>query len=425
MERPSYLNQYRFDWDLFGVVIGGQSALDSKFFIGQMMTLEGAQEFLKSYGMDPGEPVASAELFGNFQEALQFIRRYFLKDGNPEGLDLKIPQSIIMISEPTELFLMANGKNAYSENERLWAEVVLKVMHTILHADKDLRSNYFSIIQTQIFDKFYKHLSRNEEDQLFLGPPSVKEGGIPLVDFATKSKKGRDSVIIKLLHKAENVAEELFDRIGVRFVTVKSLDTLRVINYLVRHNIIIPHNIKPSRSFNTLFDLNQFRMKYLNLLKDSIRTKLSEEEFVAKLEEELLKCRFEDIQNPQNPLSLKNYRSIQFTCRQLIKYKNPFIGQFSQLRKMAKKELERLGPGEAGQDTSSDTGLATSILSLDTSLISRDIRFFYPFEVQIVDEQAEISNSVGEAGHAEYKKQQVQFAAKRLFSRLLSPPQKS
>ena len=44
---------------------------------------------------------------------------------------------------------------------------------------------------------------------------------IPLVSFETKSKKTRESIIIKLLHKQENVAEELFDRIGVRFTKEK------------------------------------------------------------------------------------------------------------------------------------------------------------------------------------------------------------
>ena len=75
MDRPTYLSKYLFDWELLDVVIGGRSALDSKFFVGQMYNIEQVNSFLKGYGLDAADPVSRAELFGNFQEALQFIKR--------------------------------------------------------------------------------------------------------------------------------------------------------------------------------------------------------------------------------------------------------------------------------------------------------------------------------------------------------------
>ena len=71
-----------------------------------------------------------------------------------------------MVTDVGELF----DKISSSENdvESLWAEVVLKVMHTILHIDKDLRTKYFSTIQTQILDNYYRFIHR-ENGQLFLG----------------------------------------------------------------------------------------------------------------------------------------------------------------------------------------------------------------------------------------------------------------
>ena len=36
MERPSYLSKYLFDWDLIEVMLDGRSAIDSKFFVGQV-----------------------------------------------------------------------------------------------------------------------------------------------------------------------------------------------------------------------------------------------------------------------------------------------------------------------------------------------------------------------------------------------------
>ena len=72
MERPSYLQKYLFDWEILDVVIGGKSALDTKNFLGPMSSIEQVNHFLKGYGLDPANHVNKAELFGNFQEALQF-----------------------------------------------------------------------------------------------------------------------------------------------------------------------------------------------------------------------------------------------------------------------------------------------------------------------------------------------------------------
>lgn len=406
MERPSYLNKYLFDWEILDVVIGGKSALDTKNFLGPMSDIEHVNEFLKGYGLDPSDHVTKAELFGNFQEALQFIRRYFLKEGNPDGLDLKLPNSLLMISDISQLFLMATDVNPNKKEDKLWAEIVLKVMHTIVHADKDLRSNYFNIVQTQIFDRFYKYIFRGNDDKLYLGIKGT-ENVIALVDFETKSKKTRESVIIKLLHKAENVAEELFDRIGVRFVTESRFDTLRVIRFLLEKNIVIPHNNKPSRAINTMINLDQFKESHQKVLKTALRKKMTEEEFLHAMEQEVRRCSLIGEMSEKNRFTSKSYQSIQFTCRHLIEYKNPFLQEFNELRRLAKNY------------NSDENELAKRVLSMDIALVARDIRFFYPYEVQIVDKIASVENSQGDASHQEYKRSQVQSAMKRLFKSMI------
>ncbi|MBT3583858.1 MAG: TIGR04552 family protein [Halobacteriovoraceae bacterium] len=407
MSRPDYLTKYLFDWELLDVVLGGQSSLDSKFFISQIFNENQVSDFLKGYGLDPGDPIGRAELFGNFQEALQFIKRYFLKEGNPDGLDLKIPSSIFMITDIGDLFLMATGNLIEcSDEDTLWAEIILKVMHTILHVDKDLRSNYFSVTQTQILDRYYKFIHRDGDKNLYLGAKGSDEA-IPLIDFETKSKKSRESVIIKLLHKAENVAEELFDRIGIRLITNSRFDTLRVIKFLIENHIVIPHNLKPSRSSNTLINLEVFKEKHNDLIKMSLRNNLKEKRFLQAMERELIDCFPQVEENEENKHSLSSYRSIQFTCRQLIKYKNPFLQDFNDVRRVAKAEND-------------ENQLAKKVLALDVSLISRDIRFFYPYEIQIVDQEAHAINTKGEASHGEYKKAQVRSAMRRVFGTLIS-----
>ncbi len=406
MERPSYLHKYMFDWEMLDVVISGQSALDTKNFLGPMHSIEQVQQFLKGYGLDPFDNVTKAELFGTFQEALQFIKRYFLKEFNPDGLDLKFPNSILMVSDILNLFLMATEDAPSKKEDRYWAEIILKVMHTIIHADKDLRTNYFKIVQMQIFDRFYRYTFRDENEKLFFGIKGT-EDVIPLIDFEAKAKKTRDSVIIKLLHKAENVAEELFDRIGVRFITHNRLDMLRIVRFLTEKNIVIPHNNKPSRAMNSMIDLNKFKEAHQRVLRMAFRNNLSEERFISALERELAECKVPDVKKDHNKFSSKSYQSVQFTCRHLIEYKNPFLHEFNDLRKLAKN----YNPEE--------NELARKILSMDISPVARDIRFFYPYEIQVMDQDAFKENSEGDASHQEYKNLQVQSAMKRLFKTMI------
>lgn len=66
-----------------------------------------------------------------------------------------------------------------------------------------------------------------------------------------------------------------------------------------------------------------------------------------------------------------------------------------------------------------DNPLAQKILSLDTSPIARDVRFFYPFEVQITDYESFLKNTQGEASHQEYKRAQLRSAMKRIFKPII------
>ena len=399
-ERPSYLSDYGFNWETFDVVCSGKSSLDAKNYLTELHDKNQVANFLYGYGFDIEDPVESAELFGIFQEAIQFIKRYFLKEGNPEGLDLRIPNYLFTITNISDLFLAATGHSniKLKVEEQLWAGVVLKVMHTLLHTDKDLRYRYYSTIQQQIFDRFYKFIHRDESNQLFL--KNETGTSIPLVDFQTKAKKTRDSIVIKLLHKQENVAEELFDRIGVRIITQNKLDALRVIKFLHRNHVIMINNIKPSRSQNTLVDLGLLRKKIYTLYKDAIRKQMSEHDFYAGLNSLVDECS-PSKSSHENQHSFEEYKAIHFTGRQLIKYRNPFMASFNEVRKQALKDKQN--------------PLSQSLLGLDTSPISRDIRFFYPFEVQITDQESHLKNTQGEASHVEYKKSQLKSAMKRIF----------
>ncbi len=407
MNRPDFFESYKFNWETFEIMAGGKSSLDAKNYLSHFDGPEAAYDFLMGYGFDVQDPVQKAELFGIYQEAIQFIKRYFLKEGSTQGLDVSMPNRFYTILDVQELLLIAtNTKEGEKSSieEMIWAGIILKVMHTILHADKDLRYRYFSTIQTQIFDRFYKFIQRDSNDNLYLGTSDDKSP-IPLVEFETKAKKTRESIIIKLLHKQENVAEELFDRIGVRFVTKTKIDSLRVLKFLYQNYITIVNNIKPSRSQNSLVEMEKFKQGYFEILKESLKSDIDEASFSQKLEDLAEDCSVYKKNAGDNLHSSSEYKAIHFTCRQLIKYRNPFLKEFNEVKRSAKEQA--------------DSELAKKILSLDTSSIARDVRFFYPYEVQITDIKSHLKNTEGEASHLEYKKSQLKSAMLRLFRPLI------
>jgi len=405
--QSNFFEQYHFSWEILDVFLEGNSALDIYSFMGQLRGEENVASFLSGYGFNLDNPVLRAELFGTYQEALQFIKRYFLKEGNIDGLDLAMPPEFNLITDVNQLFLLATREHTEVDKIEisLWAGVVLKVMHTFLHADKDLRHRYFSAIQTQIFDRFYKIINRDNNNNLFLGDEH-SHYKVPLKEFVTKSKKSRESIIIKLLHKKENVAEELFDRIGMRIITHTKFDCMRVIKFLTDHFILVPHNIKPSRCINTLFDIKKLETSLKALYKTAKKESWDEARY---LKEANIVCENSAPENSgqkmDNQHSFKGYKAIHFTSRQLIRYTNPFMREFNKVKKWAKEN----GENEA----------SSMILKLDTSTISRDLMFFYPFEVQITNYESYIQNTEGEASHKEYKSQQVKTAIRRLFLPLL------
>ena len=406
MSRPEYLDSYNFNWETLDIMASGTSSLDAKNYLSNFKTKKEALAFLEGYGYDLSDPIQNAEMFGNFQESLQFIRKYFLKEGNPDdGLDLSIPSVFYTITDISELLLIAtrSSLSTTDEEDALWASMIMKVMHTILHLDKDLRYRYFTAIQTQIFDRFYKYIQR-EEEQLYLGIESDKTK-IPLIEFETKSKKSRESIIIKLLHKKENVAEELFDRIGIRCVTRDKIDCLRVLKFLSEHYIIMVNNIKPSRSQNSLVDLVKLKKDYMNICKEAMKDGLTQEVFHKRLEEYADKSLHEVSNYKNNQHTSSNYKAIHFTCRQLIKYQNPFYHNFNRVRTFAKKNDPK-------------NEVTRRLLNLDATNIANEIRFFYPYEVQITDYESHMKNTEGEASHQEYKRSQITSARNRLFQNL-------
>jgi uncharacterized protein (TIGR04562 family) len=400
-------SRYELRWDVLDVIISGKSSIDAPTGF-QIQNIAEADRFIHSYGYDWENPIEKAELLGNYHEALNFVRKNFLQPENPDGLKIEIPRKILELTDIRELLMMASSHYPGQTNDnagqilRNWACSLLKVMHTIAHIDKDLRASYFSDIQTQIFDRYYKLIHRDHEERLYLGEREDDPHRVDLVAFVTKPKKSRDSTILKLLHKPENVAEDIFDRVGVRFIAETPLGSLRVVKYLKDRMIIMPPNIKPSRSRNTLIDLDDFRYRMETTLGRGDRGEIGEAEMIRELEAAAHPPRV----NPENPHSSEFYRAIQFTCRQLIKLQNPLFSDIKDLKTLAK----------AG---SLDTEALKIAERIDLKHLQKEIRFFYPYEVQIVDKMSAEENEKGRSAHSEYKRAQLQTALRRVMGSLV------
>lgn len=400
------LKRYDFDWEVLDVIIGGRSAIDSGKGL-NIRSPEDAQRFMECYGYDADNSIEKAALFGNFQEAMSFIRRFFLVPENPDGLMLEIPRKIAELTDISQLLMTASPSAAGPTQTltSLWACAIIKIMHTISHIDKDLRTNYFTDIQKQILDRFYKFVSTDENGQLFLGKDPRDPDRIDLVSFDSKPKKSRDSVILKLLHKPENVAEDIFDRVGLRFVTRNRFDAIRVVKFLKDRWVIMPANIKPSRSRNTLIDPKAFEAEVQKLLREVEEGKLSAGDLNQRLVDF---CEGSEVTpgEKDNPHSSSHYTAVQFTCRQLVKILNPLYDDIKAIKVSSK-------------GTNMPEELSKIVERLDLRNIQKEIRFFYPYEIQVLDEASHKESLAGRSSHSNYKKSQVQAAMRRVMGELM------
>src|SRR3990167_5569619 len=245
-ERKEWLfHRYRLPWETMNTIIGGTSPIDmDRLFI---TTEESAERFLTNYGYKFSSPAERFELKKLYLRALAFIKEMFLVSER----ELKIPAQFEDLEDLRSLLLWVSDEKR--SDERTWACAISRVMHTMAHTENSLNEEYFPQIRKQIIDRFQKHIFVDTNGKLYLGEGVER---IPLIRWEVKEEKPFDSIVLKLLHKAENVAEDIFDRVGFRVVTETKMDTLLSIKYFRSHHIIMFANIKPTRSRNTLLDLD-------------------------------------------------------------------------------------------------------------------------------------------------------------------------
>ncbi|MBY0554992.1 TIGR04552 family protein [bacterium] len=357
---------YFFDESSLSVVAGGASALDRKAL--NIHGLDEAESFLRSYGYNINNPQDLERLWYFHRRALVLMSEKLLINLDKMPNELKTKAALGDIRN-----VLIYASQSENSNLQRWACAILRCMHVFVHAETDLFSSFSEEIQKQILTPF-EH-SVKQEDRLQLRS-FQKEGhpGIDLVDFQTKPFKHSSSTVIKLLAKPDALAVKVFDKVGIRFVTKSIFDSFQVIRFLVEENLISYPQIMPDQSSNNMYPVEEFLA-----VCEKLRSKHKEDhKHSSDKIDRLLMKKIHDNQGAflglfrkDNPYSSQDFKYIKFICRQLIKIE-------------------------------SKTG-------------GKPFSFFYPFEVQIMNDSAYKKIQSGESEHSAYKNRQVKAAVKRLF----------
>jgi len=358
--------QWNFDYDVsvLKTMVGGDSSLDSpRLFV---ENFEDAYAFLKSYGFDLHDPKQEKRTWYYHMRALAFLREKILEKNE------EIPQ---IISDPKKLkdirnLLVWASQKTPSDLSR-WSCAVLRVAHVFVHSENDLFSFYAEEVQKQILSPIQDCVA-HESNRTFLRHPFSSDE-IQLKVFEVKPFKTSSSEVLKMLAKPEVVALKVLDKIGVRFVTETLFDAFQVALFLADRHLVNFAHVIPDQSSNNLYPLPLFleTLKELCDLQDQGNPVDFETMNKRLLDRWSQRESNDGLIRKENTFSDSEYRFIKFICRKLITVKRPNSDEL--------------------------------------------FSFFYPFEVQIMDEASHLRNQSGASSHSRYKERQRKAARLRLF----------
>lgn len=388
---------YEFPWPILRVVLEGLSILDVPRL--DIRSMEEATKFVHVYGFDPNDPEDLEHIWEVFDEAILFVEKSLADAHFP-----KVPEHLrsrSSINDIRRILLIASGEAGGPD--QMWACGILRVMHVLIHLHHDPRLKYFDQVQTQVLGRLDNHLYVDGADGATYLGSKQEAGAIKLLFFKKKDRKDREREIVKLLHKADNLVEEIYDRIGFRLVTETKFDAIRAVKLLLQKNIISLPNVRPGRSRNRLVDVNRLQTEIDRVLaflqKHPEPDPVEYERLLRRLERRIGYRRLG--RSLINPHTSEYYRAIQFTCRELIKVRNPMHQTYTQL----KAGLENLHGG-------------TQILNESFTRLPKPYDYvFFPYEIQIMDVKAYADSIFGRSSHEDYRRKQVEAARNRVFGR--------
>lgn len=362
-------------WETLDSLILGRSSIDLTSM--PTRTREEAYDLLYNYGYDINHPADKAELSALQHEAVSFINNRLLSPtinwsalGEPEAPAGSIPPHLLENADVVDLIMAASlGR----EPDCWWACAILKVAHTLSHIHNKPAHKYCEEASDMIVSRFHRILTPQPDGTYLL----KGNGGLTLTldGFETKYQKARESMLVKLLCKKENIAEDVWDLVGVRLITETPAEAILAIDILRQQKVIIFPNVIPSRSRNTLIDYDDFKIQYEKRLSDK-RTGIAHFDSVADLFRALPTKPANTDDFKDNTSSSPHYRSIHITCRHLLRVKMP--------------------------GTQEET------------------RLTFPYEIQLMDRENYRQSQEGHSAHTMYKLKQLALARRRTLGLLLA-----
>jgi uncharacterized protein (TIGR04562 family) len=369
------------------VILGGGSPIDLDSL--RIHSPGEAWNFALNYGYDLGVPVQRAAVMRVYEDAVDFLEAVVL-----EGTKLHVPFEVRDLQDPLDLLIWASDRPRNIRGR--WSCAILRVMHTLFHVDHNVNLRFLPEIQRQVFSRYDQYVVCEEGHWCLRGAYEV-----PLVAVERKENKDRVSMLLKMLHKPENVAETIYDQIGIRFVAEDQLGVLMVIRFLLDHHVLMPTHIKPSRSRNLMIDMEALAAWSEAMPPYFCIQDLGPEERKSLSRTLALKSPGKD----QNPFSSKDYSAIQFTARTLVRLPSP-----------ATRALETL---QERLQTMGDTELSDLVRIPELIQDQEEFTFFFAHEVQVMEQSGFQSSRSGPASHSEYKQRQRDAARRRVLQGIL------
>ncbi len=399
------LKVWSFNWGIMDVLIGGKSSIDLQEL--KVRSWQDATEFLRYYGYDPDVPADAQKIHMVICEAWNFIEQYLMPFEWSRGK--QPPSHLLYTHDARDIILAASDLRPEVATTQAWACAVLRVMHTIAHIDGVTKYADIEAARTQVMNRFLKFVFRDQDGKLRFGD---RQTSVVLDRIEWKLRKSRESIILKLLHKKANVAETIYDLLGIRIITKKLADVMVVVKFLRDFHIVTFPNCNPSRARNSLIDVESFKHN-VDMLREMLEDgRIKPQEFTNILQG--LTKPLAVVNSAANPHTAKGYRAVQLTCRQLIRYPNPALRWQEKLRRY----LSDKAVSEQAQQ------ICAEILQLAATESQDEYQEgFFPFELQVMDEASAAQNAMGEASHDRYKQSQVKAARRRVLNRVLSLPE--
>lgn len=357
--------RFSFDSDVLHSVAGGRSAIDIPRL--NLHTLAEADAFIASYGFDLSQPEVEEKLWYYHRRALVLLTERL-------GFDiLEIPEILRerkSLDDIRRLLLFASSRAADDRELQRWACAILRCMHVYVHAESDLFSSFSEEIQAQILTPLQKAIVHDGTTHKTYLRSASGRSSVELMGFHVKPLKTSASTVLKLLAKPDALAMKIFDKLGVRFVTRSLFDTFQVVRLLTEENLISFPHIMPDQSSNNLYPVDLFMRVCAQCAAEG--GPLDDAELEKRFQTCLASVPAEEqaMFRKPNQQSGEDFRFIKFITRKLIEIRPPGKEPFS---------------------------------------------FFYPFEVQIMDEKAHRAILSGPSEHEAYKERQRLAARKRLF----------